>query len=258
MWQEQAPATPDDTGFASSVKFRLTSRWPSVCFFQITEDQLGFTPDMKKIFIPSMLIAFAMICSCQKQDSAAETQLAQRKAELDARQNALDEREKELALRETVLNERGRPLAPKEKAIANARTIPDAAQLKAERDMRIQQPRPPEVQGLDPAQSLDPAQAKADPAQARAETERRLQQLGPDVKMLIPSRVQAKTGERNKRMQELLGQRHRKVEELQRSRMSAGVAPPAAEATLPPTLPPSLAASPAAEATSPSPSPTPQ
>jgi hypothetical protein len=227
---------------------------------------------MKKIFIPSMLIAFAMICSCQKQDSAAETQLAQRKAELDARQNASDEREKELALRETVLNERGRPLAPKEKAIANARTIPDAAQLKAERDMLIQQPRPPEVQGLDPAQSLDPAQAKADPAQARAETERRLQQLGPDVKMLIPSRVQAKTGERNKRMQELLGQRHRKVEELQRSRMSAGVAPPAAEATLPPTLPPSLAvspaaeatlppslaASPAAEATSPSPSPTPQ
>jgi hypothetical protein len=213
---------------------------------------------MKKIFIPSMLIAFAMICSCQKQDSAAETQLAQRKAELDARQNALDEREKELALRKTVLNERGRPLAPKEKAIANARTIPDAAQLKAERDMLIQQPRPPEVQGLDPAQSLDPAQAKADPAQARAETERRLQQLGPDVKMLIPSRVQAKTGERNKRMQELLGQRHRKVEELQRSRMSAGVAPPAAEATLPPTLPPSLAASPAAEATSPSPSPTPQ
>jgi hypothetical protein len=265
LWQEQAPATPDDTGFASSVKFRLTSRWPSVCFFQITEDQLGFTPDMKKIFIPSMLIAFAMICSCQKQDSAAEPQLAQRKAELDARQNALDEREKELALRETVLNERGRPLAEKEKAIANARTIPDAAQLKAERDRRIQQPRPPEVQGLGPAQGLDPAQAKADPAQAkadpaqaRAETERRLQQLGPDVKMLIPSRVQAKTGERNKRMQELLGQRHRKVEELQRSRMSAGVAPPAAEATLPPTLPPSLAASPAAEATSPSPSPTPQ
>ncbi len=219
-----------------------------------------------------MLIAFAMVCSCQKQDSAAEPQLAQRKAELDARQNALDEREKELALRKTVLNERGRPLAEKEKAIANARTISDAAQLKAERDMLIQQPRPPEVQGLDPAQSLDPAQAKADPAQARAETERRLQQLGPDVKMLIPSRVQTKTGERNKRMQELLGQRQRKVEELQRSRMSAGVAPPAAEATLPPTLPPSLAvspaaeatlppslaASPAAEATSPSPSPTPQ
>ena len=40
-----------------------------------------------------MLISFAMICSCQKQDSAAE-QLAQRKAELDAREKALDEREK--------------------------------------------------------------------------------------------------------------------------------------------------------------------
>ena len=49
-----------------------------------------FTPDMKKIVILSMLISFGMICSCQKQDSAAEQQLAQRKAELDAREQALD------------------------------------------------------------------------------------------------------------------------------------------------------------------------
>jgi hypothetical protein len=49
---------------------------------------------MKKLFTLTMLISFAMICSCQKQDSAAEQQLAQRKAELDAREKALDEREK--------------------------------------------------------------------------------------------------------------------------------------------------------------------
>jgi hypothetical protein len=47
-----------------------------------------------------MLISFAMICSCQKQDSVAEQQLTQRKAELDAREKALDEREKALAERE--------------------------------------------------------------------------------------------------------------------------------------------------------------
>src|SRR5207249_322660 len=45
---------------------------------------------MKKIFVLSMLISFAMICSCQKQDTAAEQQLAQRKAELDERENAKD------------------------------------------------------------------------------------------------------------------------------------------------------------------------
>jgi hypothetical protein len=35
LWQEQAPATPDDTGCASSVKFRLTSGWPSVSSSQL-------------------------------------------------------------------------------------------------------------------------------------------------------------------------------------------------------------------------------
>ena len=44
------------------------------------------------MFVLSMLISFAMICSCQKQDSAAEQQLAQRKTELDARETALIER----------------------------------------------------------------------------------------------------------------------------------------------------------------------
>jgi len=41
-----------------------------------------------------------MVCSCQKQNAAAEQQLAQRKAELDTREKALDEREKALAQRE--------------------------------------------------------------------------------------------------------------------------------------------------------------
>ena len=57
---------------------------------------------MKKNFILSMVISFAMICSCQKQDAAVEQQLAQRKTELDAREKALDEREKALAERENA------------------------------------------------------------------------------------------------------------------------------------------------------------
>ena len=220
--------TPDS---ASGVKFRLTNRWPSVCFLRITEDQLQFTLDMKKIFVLSMLISFAMICSCQKQDTAAEQQLAQRKAELDARENALDERERALAEGARAMSARTLRPAPQ-----------SGGQVRA------------------PAQAkADPAQAKTDPAQVKAERDRRLQELPPDVKMLIPdpSRIQTDNAERDKRIQELLGQRQRRMEEL-KSRMSAGAASPAAEATLPPTLPPSLAASPAAEATSPSPSPTPQ
>jgi hypothetical protein len=67
----------------------LTGAWPAVFFVGVPDP---FTSDMKNIFILSLLISFAMICSCQKQDSAAEQQLAQRKTELDARETALIER----------------------------------------------------------------------------------------------------------------------------------------------------------------------
>jgi hypothetical protein len=221
------------------AKFRLTGRWPSVSCSEL-QDQLQFTLDMKKIFVLSMLISFAMICSCQKQDTAAEQQLAQRKAQLDAREKALDEREK--------------ASAEKENATVSARTIP-ARTISPDLQSRVQSP----------GQVPSPAQAKIDPAQVRAERDRRLQQLPADIKALMPdpSRVNA---ERDARMQERLAERQRKLEELQR--MRSGAALPGAQATsqnpltAPPradaTSPPSLAASPAAEATSPSPSPTPQ
>ena len=59
---------------------------------------------MKKLFALSMLIPLAMVCSCQKQDAAAEQQLAQRKVELDTREKALDEREKALSEREKAIS----------------------------------------------------------------------------------------------------------------------------------------------------------
>jgi len=110
---------------------------------------------MKKLFVLSMLISFAMVCSCQKQDSAAEQQLAQRKAELDAREKTLDEREKALAERERAMASR----RVKPADVQPQGTIRDPAQVKAERDRRIQQ-LPPELQlqGL----IADPSRDKAD------------------------------------------------------------------------------------------------
>jgi septation ring formation regulator EzrA len=58
---------------------------------------------MKKTLALSLLIPFALVSSCEKQDSTAEQQLAQRKTELDAREKALDEREKAMAERQTLV-----------------------------------------------------------------------------------------------------------------------------------------------------------
>jgi septal ring factor EnvC (AmiA/AmiB activator) len=94
-----------------------------------------------------MLLCFGMICACHKQDSAAETQLAQQKTELDTREKALDEKEK--------------ALAEKERMIARFRAIP------------------PDLQARKPA---------VDPEQAKADRERRIQQLPPELQALIRDR----------------------------------------------------------------------
>ena len=173
---------------------------------------------MRKTFIVPMLIAFAMICSCQKQDSAAEQQLAQRKIELDTREKALDEREKALAERE--------------KAIASVRKIS------------------PDLQSRPPVR---------DPAQLKAERDRKIQQLPPELQALIaaaPDASQLKA-ERDSKMQARSAQRQLGPEDLnrqwQRKMMgtSGGAVFPAPEASSP-------TPSPAVEATSPTPSPTPE
>src|SRR6266576_259028 len=100
---------------------------------------------MKRMFVLSTFICFAMICACQKQDSAAKAQLAQRKAELDTSEKALDEKEKALLERE--------------KALANSRIIQsrqqarNPAEAEADRERRIQQ-LPPELQALNRDRSL--------------------------------------------------------------------------------------------------------
>jgi hypothetical protein len=85
---------------------------------------------MKKAFALSLLIPFALICSCEKQDSTAEQQLAQRKTELDAREKALDERE--------------RALAEREKLVARPRIAPVPRPAPADPQRTV----PPDLQGL--------------------------------------------------------------------------------------------------------------
>ena len=102
---------------------------------------------MKRMFILPLLISFGVICACEKQDSGAEVQLVQRKAELDAREKALNDREK--------------TLGEWEKAITKSRAIP------------------PDFQSRRPA---------VDPEQMKAERERRMQQLPPELQALIRDR----------------------------------------------------------------------
>ena len=105
-----------------------------------------------------------MICSCQKQDSGTEAQLAQRKTELDAREETLIQREK-------AVEEREKAVAERERAFANGRIIqsqrqaPDPAQVEAERQKRILQ-LPPELRALIPNRSQMDDKAERDRAQA--------------------------------------------------------------------------------------------
>ena len=166
---------------------------------------------MRKTFIVPMLIAFAMVCSCQKQDSAAEQQLAQRKIELDIREKALDEREKAIAsVRKISPDLQSRP------------PVRDPAQLKAERDRKIQQ-LPPELQAL--------IAAAPDASQLKAEKD---------------SKMQARSAQRQLGPEDLNRQWQRKM-----MGTSGGAVFPAPEASSP-------TPSPAVEATSPTPSPTPE
>jgi hypothetical protein len=167
---------------------------------------------MKNFFVLSMLISAAMLSSCQKQDSTAEQQLAERKADLDAREKALDAREKALVRKErSITNIRKLPVP------AEVQT-PDAAQLKAERDRRIQ----------------------ALPADAQAQMQGLIADPGQQA-------------DRESKIQERLAQRQRRLEALQKARMAHAIARPAAEAASTTPSPAPFDA----EATSPSLSPTP-
>jgi len=204
---------------------------------------------MKRMVLFSAFICFAMVCACQKQDSAAEAQIAQRKAELDTREKALDEKEKALLERE--------------KAVANGRVIQsrqqarNPAEVEADREKRLQQ-LPPELRALvpNPAQVDSARLAKEreaarqgqtpDPAQAKAERDRRIQQLPPELQALIRDRslLDARTAGKSGGTEDRAVELQRRLEEARRKKMGA-IASPNGEIS-------------DTQSSSPSPSPTPE
>src|SRR5437870_9253319 len=197
------------------------------------QNRYQFTTDMKNILVLSMLVSSVMICSCQRKDSAAQQQLAQRTVELDAREEALAERKTVLDGKEKALDERQKALDQREKALAQKE--------------KAAVTNPTDVEGQ-----------TSGPAQMQAVREAMVQQFAPSA----PERAQAKAKKAEKES-EIQQQSQRQLEEFQRERervrqlkltgafMSGGAAYPAASATS--STPP-----PAEEATSPSPSQTPE
>jgi hypothetical protein len=139
---------------------------------------------MRKTLFLSAVIAFA-ISSCQKHDTAAEAQLGQRKTELDAREDALVQREE-------AIDEREKAVAEREKAVATTRVIQSQAQ-------------------------------RPDAAQAEAERQRRIQQLPPEIKALIPdrSRMEAARAEKETATQQRAVQTQKSSENARKQKMSA-------------------------------------
>ena len=163
--------------------------------------KITFAADMKKMSVLSMLISFAMICSCQKQDSAAEQQqLAQRKTEPEARETALIERLNALDEKVNALDKKVKALFEKEQATLNAATTatgvqgqtPDPAQVTAERDRAIQQfrallPNPSRVRAGDPAKQERPAARQLGPEDLQRQWQQNLDKAKMSGKAAFPA-----------------------------------------------------------------------
>src|SRR5258708_8844280 len=155
---------------------------------------------MKKNCILPMIISLANIFSCQKQDSAAEQQLAQRKTEVDARETALIERLNALDEKVNAWNKKGKALYKKEQATLNAGTTatgvqgqtPDPAQVIAERDRAIQQfraliPNPSRVTAGDPAKQERPAARQLGPEDLQRQWQQNLDKAKMSGKAVFPA-----------------------------------------------------------------------
>ena len=202
----------------SRVNFHLTSSRCLGLFVRINEKQKK-TSDMKKLFVLLMIIPLAMVCSCQKQNAAAEQQFAQRKAELDTREKALDEREKALAERE--------------KAVARAAMLPAEHQLRAlKKDA---------ASNLPPSATIPPGLAPPDNSQLKASREKRIGEL---------------RAIRERRLEAL--RKMRSTMRAQPNSGAGTPADTSASGSTSGSSDTSTSATTGAEATSPSPSPTPQ
>lgn len=156
-----------------------------------------------------MLIVLGTMSSCQKQDSVAEAQLAQRKTELDAREEALIQREKAVEARENAVAER-------EKAFANIRAV-------------------------------QPQRQTSDVAEAEAERQKRIQQLPPELKALIPdrSRIEAARAQKDAATQQRAAQTQSTGDDSRKKKMATlGISAPEQNASASDTSSPSPSATP--------------
>lgn len=187
---------------------------------------------MKVISVLSVLTSVAIICACQKKDSAAQQEFTQPKTEPGAREEALAERLNSLEEKVNSLDQTVKELAKKGNAAVNARTSAT------------------DIQGQ-----------TSDPAQVQAENERMVQQLR--AMMPNPSKIAAgdparqRTGDPAKR--ERPAQRQLGPEDLQRQwQQKLDEAKASGQAVFPATQGASPTPSSAVEAASPNPSPTPE
>ena len=143
---------------------------------------------------------------------ACQKQDSTAEAQLAQQKAELDTREKALDEREKALNER-------EKAITRFRAIPS------------------DLQSRRPA---------VDPEQVRAAREKRIQQLPPELRALIPDRssLDARTAEKDRATEDRTAELQRRLEDARRKKMGATASPNAETSDTQPT--------------SASPSPTPQ
>ena len=143
-----------------------------------------------------MIISCAMICSCQKQNSAAEQQLPQRKTELDARETALIEKLNALDEKVNALDKKVKALFEKEQAPLNAGTTATGVQGQtpdpAERDRAIQQfraliPNPSQVTAGDPAKQMRRAPRQLGPEDLQRQWQQNLDKAKMSGKAVFPS-----------------------------------------------------------------------
>jgi len=126
----------------------------------------------------------------------------------------LAQRKAELDTREKALDEREKGLAEKEKMIARFRAIPS------------------DLQARKPA---------IDPEQAKAEREKRIQQLPPELQALIRDRslLNNRGAEKNTTTEDPAAQLRRRLDEERKKRMSATGSPNAENSDAQPTSSPS-------------------
>lgn len=143
-----------------------------------------------------MLTSVAMICACQKKDSAAQEQLTQPKTELGAREEGLAERLNSLEEKVNGLDQRVKELAEKEKATMNTRTsradgqghTADPAQMQAEIDSFMQQ-LSKDAEKVEKEREIQRAQKLNGPGESQGQ-----QQLGADELEKLKQRKLELTG----------------------------------------------------------------